>query len=93
MALHPHFPCSPYKILDPAFRWFRAAEELRSMRYEKRLPPLVAKVREGVAAWHDSGYVGASATPRALLLWWLGIDHLTEADENAVNRALIAGTR
>jgi hypothetical protein len=47
MALHPQFPRSPYEILDPAQRWFPAAEELRSTAYETLLPPLVANVREG----------------------------------------------
>lgn len=28
MALHPHFPLSPYEILTPEVRWFPAAEEL-----------------------------------------------------------------
>ena len=48
MALHPDFPRSPYATLPPDLRWFPAAEELRSTAYEKLLPPLVAKVREGI---------------------------------------------
>ena len=66
MALHPKFPLSPYETLDPAYRWFPAAEELRSTAYEKLLPPLVAAVREEVKAWRDADYAGASATSRAL---------------------------
>ena len=46
MALHVDFPSSPYEILDPALRWFPAAEEMRETAYEKLLPPLVAKVRQ-----------------------------------------------
>jgi type III restriction enzyme len=76
MALHPDFPSSPYAILSPQTRWFPAAEELRSTAYEKLLPPLVANVREGVEAWRDGGYVGASATSHALLGWWFETDHL-----------------
>jgi type III restriction enzyme len=78
MALHPDFPRSPYAILPPDRRWFPAAEELRSTAYEKLLPPLVAKIREDVAAWRVGGYTGASATSRALLAWWFETDHLTE---------------
>jgi type III restriction enzyme len=62
-------------------RWFPAAEELRSTAYEKLLPPLVAKVREAVKAWRDAGYVGASATSRALLTWWFETDHLIEQSD------------
>ena len=78
MALHPDFPQSPYETLLPDVRWFPAAEELRSTAYEKLLPPLVANVREGVKAWRDAGYAGASATSRALLGWWFDTDHLIE---------------
>ncbi len=58
MALHPDFPRSPYAVLPPELRWFPAAEELRSTAYEKLLPPLVAKVREEVAAWREARYAG-----------------------------------
>ena len=34
---------------------------LADMGYEMLLPPLVHKVRQGVKAWRDSGYEGASA--------------------------------
>ncbi len=78
MALHPNFPRSPYETLKPDLRWFPAAEELRSTAYEKLLPPLVANVREGVKAWRDAGYAGASATSRALLAWWFETDHQVE---------------
>ena len=78
MALHPNFPLSPYETLSPDFRWFPAAEELRSTSYEKLLPPLVAKVREEIKAWRDANYPGASATSRSLLAWWFETDHLIE---------------
>ena len=58
MALHPDFPRSPYEPLLPEFRWFPAAENLRASAYDKLLPPLVAKIREGVTAWRASGYAG-----------------------------------
>ncbi|MGB8378922.1 MAG: DEAD/DEAH box helicase family protein, partial [Rhodanobacteraceae bacterium] len=78
MALHPNFPRSPYAILDPEQRWFPAAEELRSIAYEKLLPPLVAKIREEVSIWRDAGYPGVSATSSALMRWWFHTEHLVE---------------
>ncbi len=78
MALHPEFPLSPYAALEPGKRWFPAAEELRASAYEKLLPPLVARIREEVAAWRDAGYEGASATSQALLNWWFETEHLQE---------------
>ena len=78
MALHPDFPRSPYDILAPGVRWFPAAEDLRSTAYEKFLPPLVAKIRNEVTAWRETGYPGASPTSRAFLDWWFDTDHLTE---------------
>lgn len=78
MALHPDFPRSPYEILPPELRWFPAPENLREIAYDKLLPPLVAKVREGVTSWRASSYAGASDTSRALLKWWFDTDHLVE---------------
>lgn len=78
MALHPSFPSSPYEVLDPAVRWFPAAEEMRETAYEKLLPPLLAKVRQEVADWRASGYQGASETSRGLLHWWFHTHHLIE---------------
>ena len=80
MALHPNFPSSPYEILLPSERWFPAAEELRAA-YEKLLPPLVAHIREEVAAWRDKDYQGASDTSRALLKWWFETEHLIEQSD------------
>jgi type III restriction enzyme len=84
MALHPQLPKSPYTILLPDYRWFPAAEELRSTAYEKLLPPLVAKIRSEVKAWRDSGYKGASKTSRALLRWWFETEHLIEQSDGSL---------
>lgn len=84
MALHPQFPASPYVELDPEFRWFPAAEDLRSSAYEKLLPPLVAAVRREVKIWRDAGYGGATATTRALLRWWFDTEHMTEGADGAL---------
>jgi type III restriction enzyme len=78
MGLHPRFPESPYAPLIPAERWFPADEALRSIAYEKLLPPLVAKVRQEVAAWRNNAYAGASSTSIALLRWWFETEHLLE---------------
>ena len=78
MGLHKDFPSSPYEPLDPAVRWFPAPEEQRKSSYDKLLAPLVAKVREEVKAWRDSGYAGASDTSKALLTWWFEIDHFAD---------------
>ena len=52
MALHPDFPDSSHRILDPDTRWFPADEALREGSYEKLLPPLVHQLRRKVK---DSG--------------------------------------
>lgn len=84
MALHPAFPKSPYAELVPSQRWFPADEALRSTAYEKLLPPLVARIREEVFAWRKSGYVGASATSKALLAWWFDTEHLIEQADSSL---------
>jgi type III restriction enzyme len=63
MALHPKFPRSPYETLEPAYRWFPAAEELRSTAYEKLLPPLVANVREEVKSRHGATRITRDRRP------------------------------
>ena len=78
MALHPEFPSSPYEPLIPEQRWFPADETLRSIAYEKLLPPLVAKIRQEVHAWRNSGYAGVSPTSKALLRWWFDTEHMIE---------------
>jgi type III restriction enzyme len=85
MGLHPQFPTSPYEPLVPSQRWFPADETLRSTTYEKLLPPLVAKIREGVHAWRQAGYAGASATSVSLLRWWFETDHLLEKADGSLS--------
>ena len=84
MALHPDFPASPYQIPKPDQRWFPADETMRGTAYEKLLPPLVAKIREEVSAWRDSGYEGASATSKALLKWWFCTEHMVEQADRSL---------
>ena len=86
MGLHPNFPLSPYETLAPQVRWFPAAEELRKTDYRKLLPPLVAHIRESVAAWRDADYPAASPTSRALLNWWFKTDHLTELADGSLTQ-------
>jgi type III restriction enzyme len=85
MALHPEFPDSPYAPLIPSQRWFPADETLRASAYEKLLPPLVAKIREEVHAWRQSGYRGASATSVSLLHWWFDTEHLLEEADGSLS--------
>ena len=85
MALHPQFPTSPYEPLVPSQRWFPADETLRSTTYDKLLPPLVAKIREGIWAWRQAGYAGASATSISLLRWWFERDHLIEEGDGSLS--------
>lgn len=84
MALHPDFPKSPYAVPQPDQRWFPADEDLRSTAYEKLLPPLVAKIREEVGAWRETGYPGASPTSRALLQWWFNANHEIEQADGSL---------
>ncbi len=71
-------------VLDPAIRWYPGEEMLGDMGYAMLLPPLVHKVRQGVKAWRDSGYAGASATTRALLLHWFRTEHLMPQADGTV---------
>src|SRR5690625_4652893 len=84
MALHSEFPASPYEIPRPDQRWFPADETLRETAYDKLLPPLVAKIREEVSQWRDSGYSGASATSKALLDHGFGTEHLLEQADGSL---------
>ncbi len=83
MALHPEFPASPYAILDPALRWFPADETLRDASMDKLMPPLVPQLRRKVKDWRDSGYAGATATSRTLLVWWFATPHLQTQTDGA----------
>ncbi len=85
MALHPDFPSSPYVIPHPEQRWFPADEALRSIAYEKLLPPLVANIREEVDAWRETGYPGSSATSLALLRWWFQTEHMVEQADRSLS--------
>jgi type III restriction enzyme len=78
VGVHRDFPKSPYAELVPEHRWFPADEELREKAYERLIPPLVARIREEVHAWRQSGYASASDTSRALLGWWFGRPHPVE---------------
>jgi len=85
VSLHPDFPSSPYAPLLPDQRWFPADEALRSIAYEKLLPPLVAKVRQAVYQWREAGYAGASPTSLALLRHWFETDHLLENADGSLS--------
>lgn len=85
MALHSHFPESPYAPLIPEQRWFPADETLRASRYDMLLPPLVAKIRQQVFDWRNEGYPGASAISVALLRWWFETDHLLENADGSLS--------
>jgi type III restriction enzyme len=85
MALHPEFPSSPYEPLIPEQRWFPANEALRSMAYEKLLPPLVAKIREEVFVWRQNNYAGASSTSASLLHHWFDTEHLLENADRSLS--------
>ena len=85
MALHPDLPTSPYEILPPEQRWFPADEALRERAYDKLLPPLVAHIRQEVAAWRAAGYAGASPTSRALLRWWFETEHAIEGADRTLS--------
>ena len=75
MALHPDFPDSPFTILDPTVRWFPDVEGFREFNIDKLMPPLVAKLREMVKEFRDSGYENATKTSRSLLNWWFNTSH------------------
>ena len=65
MALHPEFPRSPYEALNPDHRWFPAAEELRATAYEKLVPPLIARIREGNWPLRARAAIRVPRPPRA----------------------------
>lgn len=77
MALHSKFPKSPYKVLEPEYRWFPGEEDLREKKIGDLLPPLVAELRKAVKKWREDSYEGASNTSKALLNWWFEQDHIT----------------
>ncbi|MCD4812483.1 hypothetical protein K8S19_02130 [bacterium] len=46
MTIHPDFPHSSYKILDPDLRWFPADEALRETSYDKLIPRSFRRYKE-----------------------------------------------
>lgn len=77
MGIAIDFPTDPHVILHPAQRWFPGEEEALGVDvYAQLLPPLVDKVRKGVAKWRAKGYPKASPTSQALLNWWFNEQHL-----------------
>ena len=86
MALPSHFPTDPHAILAPEMRWYPGDDVLAEVAYENLLPPLVHKVRQGVKAWRDGGYAGASATTQALLRHWFQTEHLLPQADGTMAR-------
>ena len=84
MPLSEQFPTDPYVILDPAIRWYPGDELLMTEARGKLIPPLVEKVRQGVQAWRDKNYAGASDTTLALLRWWFNEEHLIPQADGTV---------
>ena len=87
MPIDAKFPIDPYVVLEPDIRWYpgEQMELYTEDGYARLLPPLVYKVRQGVKAWRDSGYAGASDTTRALLSHWFTTEHvLVQADGTLV---------
>jgi len=76
MPLNPQFPLDPYAILRPDVRWYPGDALIDDIGREKLIPPLVEKVRRGVAEWRSNAYAGASETSRSLLRWWFEEDHV-----------------
>jgi type III restriction enzyme len=86
MALHPHFPSSPYEVLDPSVRWFPADEAIRDSSADKLMPPLVPELRKKVKEWRDSGYVGVTDTSESLLKWWFETEHLVQRSDGTTDK-------
>jgi type III restriction enzyme len=80
MGLRADFPTDAYAVLHPDIRWYPGEEQQGELYtadgYARLLPPLVYKVRQGVHAWRESGYEGASETTRALLNHWFKTEHV-----------------
>ena len=81
MPLDPSFPSDPLAVLDPAVRWYPGDALIGDFGREKLIPPLVEKVRQGVARWRAGGYVGASETTRALMAWWFEREHFLPSED------------
>ncbi|MFO8147330.1 MAG: DEAD/DEAH box helicase family protein, partial [Gillisia sp.] len=74
----------PFEIKLSSNRWAPAQDQVEAVNqeYEKLLPPLVHKVREGVEKWRDAGYPDVSQTTRTLLNFWFNDDHTLANGEN-----------
>jgi type III restriction enzyme len=84
MALHPGFPTDPHVVLDPAVRWYPGEDLFTETGYATLLPPLVYKVRQGVKAWRERGYAGASDTTRTLLHHGFNTEHLLASTDGTM---------
>ncbi|MCK5744175.1 MAG: type III restriction endonuclease subunit R, partial [Caldisericia bacterium] len=80
MAIPKDFPRTPFAILDPDCRWYPGKQLVKSMGYERLLPPLVYQLRKEVKNWRDSGYKGASKTSKSLLTWWFDTVHKSQLE-------------
>ena len=56
MAIHPAFPASPYKGLNPEHRWYPADEDLRESAHDKLVPPSVSEILREVETWRENQY-------------------------------------
>ena len=86
MALPALFPSNPHVVLSPDVRWYPGEAMLAEVGYEKLLPPLVHKIRKGVADWRESGYAGANGTTRALLNYWFEQEHMLPMADGTMYR-------
>ena len=77
--LHPDFPTSPYKVLNPEIRW--TPSRFGSKKDSSQLPPLVEILRIRVKEFRDSNYVDASETSKSLLNWWFEMPHMVTGDD------------
>ena len=73
--MHPNFSRDPHAILDPSVRWVPGEELFSEAGFATLLPPLVHRIRQGVKAWRDSKYSGATETTKALLRYWFETGH------------------
>jgi len=65
-------------------RWYPGEEVFTEAGQATLLPPLVHRIRQGVKAWRESGYEGASDTTRALLRHWFETEHVLSAADGAL---------
>jgi len=79
------FLIDPQAVLDPMVRWTPVKEQHSEDGYNTLIPPLVHKIRLGVKAWRESGYVGVSETSRALLRHWFETDHACHGVDGLYN--------